>query len=221
MVKSMHAAEARNLIYQALERLLEPVGFVIKKSEEAFVRRFAGGRSIIGIPFWSYPPQHVFSLLPAVRIDKIEEMYCEINDTPSRIRGTTMTLVVKLWKLSGMEKPLRDVPLPDFGCPFYYTVSSTQAISEVVNSIEPVVRDMILPFFDRHQDIHCVNRALNHEGLDTGDGRFLHDLIAAYLAKEPTYGDIVSRYRDEMATWQPSDRELFDRAVDYLAARPV
>lgn len=217
----MQAAEARKLVCAAVGRLFEPAGFAYRKSDEAFVKPFVGGRHAVYLGFWSYPPCHVFSLTPAVRIDRIEELYNEISNAPARYRQKTVSLVVQLWRLAGQEKPAHDVPLPGWGSPFYYTFSSEHDMSAAIDSVTPVVRELILPFSDQYRDIASVNRAINHEGLDTGDGRILHGIIAAHLAKDSTYMDILSRYHKGMQAWPANDRDLFDRAVEYLAAHPA
>lgn len=221
VVSNMKASEARRLISTALGDVFGPAGFVYRKSDEAFVRTFVGRCHFVHVGFWSYPPSQVFSLAPAVRIDAIEELCNDISSTPPRYRQKTASLRVQIWKLAGMEKPVHDVPLPGFGSPFYYAFSSEHDVSTAVNSVDPVVHDLVLPFFDQYCDIASVNRAINHEGLDTSNGRILHGLIAAHLARDPEYLDILSRYQKEMEAWPANDRELFRKAVEYLATHPA
>lgn len=217
----MNSAEARRRIGEALEGLLKIDGFVYRARQEGLVKAIPGGRQLLFMGFWSYSPLFVFSLVPAVRIDAIAELWAKITNLSDRYRPETVSLTAQLWKLAGMEKPIHDVPVPSFGCPFYYNFSSEEEFSRALEAVTPVVHDLVQPFFAQYRDVASVNRAINHDGLDTSNGRIFQGLIAARLARDPEYEGIAARYRQEMEAWSANDRQLFEKALEYLAAYPV
>lgn len=215
----MNSAEARKAIVSSLGEIFEPAGFAYKKSKEAFVRSSPHGRQFVFVGFWSYPPSYVFSMTAAVRVDVIEDVYNEIAGIPGINPKSTTSLNVQLWKLAGMTKPDADVPIPNSKAPFYYTICSVDDMARVQSSTASVARDLLFPFFSAYQDVAAVNRAINHEGLDTSSSRMLRGIIAAHLARDHDYAEIVARYRKEMEAWPPYDRELFSRVVETLSTR--
>ncbi|HET6384900.1 MAG TPA: hypothetical protein VFJ58_16015 [Armatimonadota bacterium] len=85
-------------------------------------------------------------------------------------------------------------PFAGSGAPFYYKVTSESESAETVDTVETVLRDPVLPFFERCHDLESVNRGINHDGLDTSNGRILHGLMAARLARDREYAAILSRH---------------------------
>ena len=195
----------KSLIFDALGAILSGTDFILKKSDDAFVRKFPGGRQELSVPILDYHPEYEFSLVVCIRLDAVEEVFHRFSGAPPKYQGMSVTTITQLQYFTGNARRFKVISEPD--------------VASAVRSLAPIVRGEIIPFFDRYTDLRSLNIAVNckHPGIDSTQypSRAMHSVILARLAEDADFHGIVTRHRNEMQL-PPTADHRFNQLVKCL-----
>jgi hypothetical protein len=204
---------------EALELAEHHLGLALgpdfRKSTEGFTRRFEDGFDALFVGFWAYPPDFVFTVTPAVRLNAVEKLYHQAFDTDFK---KTTTVLTNLWRFDGPARPAAYVPLPNSGSPYFFTFTDEESARQAVARLRPRLVNQVLPFYEGLRSASDVHRALNVDLLDTSNDRMFHGLVAAFMADGPGWRALAKRYAAALAEWPAADRARFRVAVERLEA---
>src|SRR5215831_18898787 len=145
----MKKGEVRTKIYECLEPVLTPGEFRLKKSHEGFVKRITGGTQTLGVPLWDYNPRFDFSLTMSIRLDAVEEITNRFSGSLPKYHSMTQTVLTQLEHL-GLSR-----------C--RWQAKTENELEQTLSEVGSVVRESILPFFQRYQDLPAIAAAANPE----------------------------------------------------------
>lgn len=219
----MKKSEVRNIIYETLKPVLAPSDFRLKKSQEGFVRQIGGGTQTLGVPLWDYNPRFEFSLTMTIRFDAVQEITNHFTGSPPKYHSMTTTVITQLEHL---------------GLSGHWRAETESELKLKLSEVSNIVRDAIIPFFLRYQDLLSVAAAANPEsGLTTGKGikadrvlfssggtllyRAMSAITLARLAHFENFEALVLRYREELLPFHnplqhQNNCDKFDKLVEYL-----
>src|ERR1051325_1093655 len=143
----MKKQEMANLIFEMLSGVLAGTDFRLKKSEDAFVRRIPAGIQMLGLPLWDYNPHFEFSLNICVRIEAVEEIFHQFSRSPPKYHSMSTTTITRLEYFTGGSGR--------------YKVTTAEDVASSGRFLSNVIRDRIIPFFNEHQDVQALDRAVN------------------------------------------------------------
>jgi hypothetical protein len=201
----MKKQEIKDRIFQELAPSLAETGFRLKKTEDAYIRRIAGGRQMLGLPLWDYRPIFEFSLNICIRVDEVDAIFHLIARTPPKYQAMSVTTITTLEYFVGQ--------------PAKYQVSTPDEVTATCKSLSVVIREKIIPFFDQHTDVKSLDQAVNCQspGIDISQPPWgaVHSIILAHLAGNPDFDRLIAKHRSELQL--PAEAEHpFNRAVSYL-----
>jgi hypothetical protein len=218
----MKKSEIRKLIYQTLSPAFVAGGFRLKTSAEGFVRKIAGGTQSLTIPLWDYMPRYDFSMVMTIRLDAVEDITNRFNAAQPKYHPQTQTILTQLEHLGARRR---------------WQVVTESELSEALAEAETIVREKIIPFFDRYQDLSSIAVAANlavapaavdpaQSGGSLADralfssamhpARAMSAMTLAYLARLENFDELARRYRRELHPLQPQQTEIFDRLLQFL-----
>jgi hypothetical protein len=217
-------SEVRDLIYKGLAGMLVTHGFRLNRRQEGFVRRIPDGTQCIGVALADYNPAYVFSLSLSTRLESVQSILNLFSGSPQRYHASTVTAITQLEYFS--KKPRTE-----------YAVRTAADISNAILDLEPMVKEKIIPFLDRHQDVVAWDKAINSTSNDVYGGGTLSDrrnsvdnsnhpyrgmtaIALAHLAGNPDFDEIVRRLRD-FYKGSGEATEKLTRLVDYLTQRTM
>jgi len=206
----MKTQEMKNLILQALSEILCDTDFCLKKSDDAFIRKIPDGRQTLGMGFWNFNPKFQFQLMMCIRLEAAEEMYHRFSRAAPKYYSLSDTTITRLEYFTGG--------------PHKYTVTTAEDVASVVGSLAGVIRGKVIPFFNEHQDVKALDRAVNNQepGIDItqSPGGPMHAIILAYLAENADFDKIVAKQRDKMELAADVPHP-FNSLIDYLKTHMV
>jgi hypothetical protein len=206
----MQKREMANLIFEMLGNILVGTEFRLKKSEEGFIRRIAGGKQMLGLPLWDYNPEFEFSLVMTIRLEAAEEIFHRFSGSPPKYHSMSVTTITRLEHFTGV--------------PSKFKVRTREDVESAGVALSGVIRDKIIPFFDDHQDVDALDRAVNrqHPGIDItlNPSGAMHSVILAHLASNNDFDRIVSEHQTDMQL-PPEESHPFNALVEYLKALNV
>jgi hypothetical protein len=211
--------EVRDLIYKGLAGMLVTQGFRLNRKHGGFVRRIPDGTQCVGVALADYSPAYIFSLSLSTRLESVQSILNLFSGSPPRYHASTVTAITQLDYFS--KKPKTE-----------YAVRTAADISSAILDLEPTVRERIIPFLDRHQDVMAWDKAVNSTSNDVCGGGTLSDrcdsvdnsnhpyrgmtaVVLAHLAGNPDFEEIVRRLRDFYRGSSEATEKL-TRLVDYL-----
>lgn len=223
----MTKSEARKLIQAVLDPIVGPAGFRYSAKEEGFVRKIDGGKQILGLPMWDHEPRIEFSLTMCIRLEAVQAIVNEFMGVLPRHHAVTPTSITQLEHL-GLTSSAA------------YRATSEAEMARALALATTLLRDRVLPFFERHRDLERVDRGLNPEPAATrwswlrsmlalGDAsrrafdgspypyRAMTGITVACLAGNPRYPTLVQFYRRKVRILLPNERERYERLVAHLA----
>ncbi len=204
----MKKIEVRAAIYAELGKSLEPAGFKLVKSEEAFVRRFDGGAHKIFVAMVDYQPQFLVSLAVGIRLDTVEDVFNLFSGADANGRRITLTSITQFEHFADGQRDL--------------SVSTTDELKVAAELLVAIVTRRITPFLDQHRDPASVARDFNASGHGGFDGSMyishaMHSLILAKLFEPERYSSLLSQHAQVIANHTPFDRQRFDALVQHLS----
>jgi hypothetical protein len=206
----MKKQEMKNLLFEMLGGILTGTDFRLKKSEDAFIRKIPGGRQMLGLPLLDYNPEFQFSLNVCVRLDAVEEIYHQFSGSPPKYHSMSDTTITRLEYFTG--GPAMSM----------YRVTTAGDVASTGSVLSGVIRDKILPFFNEHQDVQALDRAVNCQqpGIDItqNPSGAMHAVILACLAGNKDFERMVAKHRTDMQL-APEVAHPFNRLVEYLKTR--
>jgi hypothetical protein len=201
----MKKREMANLIFEMLKCTLTGTDFRLKRSEDAFVRQIAGGRQMLGLPLWDYNPFFEFSLNICVRLDAVEEIFHQFIDSAPKYHAMSFTTITRLEYFTGGSGR--------------YKVSTATDVEAAGDILSTVIRDKIVPFFNAHQDVQALDRAVNCQvpGIDItqNPSGAMHAVILARLAGNKVFEAVVAKHQAGLQL-PPEVNHPFNRLVEYL-----
>jgi hypothetical protein len=206
----MKKQEVRDIFTEQLVPFLP--GFRLRKKDGSFVRAIPGGVQTIGLSIVDYNPEFKVSLVFTVRLEEVEKISHELLQTPERYRNVTITTATVLEHFFPGEGPQE------------FTVTTSDDIAAVVRGLGPHLRDRIVPFFERHQNVASLDAVVNsEEGASfvrtNAPYRQMRALILAHLANNPRFDDLARQFEEQSHAWHPGDREHLLATIRYLSAR--
>jgi hypothetical protein len=206
----MKKREMADLIYEMLGGVLVGTEFRLRKSEEGFARKIPNGRQVLGLPLWDYHPEFLFSLNICIRLDAVEEILHRFSGSPPKYHSMSDTTITRLEYFTGD--------------PGRYKVTTASDVASAVGSLSSVIREKIIPFFDKHHDVLALDAAVNCQrpGIDITQNPpgAMHSVILAKLAGNKDFDRLVVKHQTEMELAPEADHP-FNRLVEYLQTRPV
>ncbi len=206
----MKKQEIANLIFESLNSILTEADFRLKKSEDGFVRKYSGGKQMIGLPLWDFAPYFEFSLNICIRIDAVEEIFHKFSGSQTKYHPMSFTTITRL------EHFTRDSGR--------YKVKTAADVTSAVSIITNVIRDKIIPFFNSHQDVKTLDAAVNCQtpGVDIthNPSGAMHSVILARLAENSNFDFVVSKHQTEMQL-APDVAHPFNQLVEFLKTHLV
>lgn len=204
----MKKQEVKNLLFDMLSGILTGTDFRLKKSEDRFVRTIDGGWQDIGLPLWDYNPEFEFSLNMCIRLNAAEDIFNMFSGVAPRHQSSTPTTITRLEHFTvGSGR---------------YKVTMAMDIVSVGDILFNVVREKIIPFFNEHQDVQSLDRAVNCQqpGIDItqNPSGAMHSVILAHLSGNKDFERIVAKHQTDMQL-APEVAHPFNRLVDYLKTR--
>ena len=209
---------ARQLLYEGLTPMVAEAGFRPNKASEGFIRKIPGGRQRISVALWEYHPEYQFTLTLCIRLDEVEALCHPFAETPPQYQAETLTSLTQLEHLG------EAATLPGRGV--IYRVTTEDELAAALIPVSRLVAEKVLPFLDRHTDLASLDAAMNPETAEPPDRRAFNSayhpyrgmtaLAAAYLARNPRFEPLVTRYQGEMEGMIPSERAKFDRLVGHM-----
>jgi hypothetical protein len=220
----MTKGEVRNLIYEGLTPVAAPADFRLNKKAEGFIRKIEGGRQTLAVPLWDYNPVFEFSLTMCLRLELVEEIVNRFSGSPPAYHAMTLTSITQLEFLGLAAEPGRGV---------VYRATSERELAEVLASVSTLIRQRVLPFFDKYHDLMAVNHGLNPEGaenvfqpvwppnphaFDTTNEpyRAMAGVAIAHLVGDPRLKELVAAYRGQISGLPDHDRRKFEEMVVHL-----
>jgi hypothetical protein len=204
----MKKQEVANLITRMLSEALTGTDFRIKTGDDGFVKRIAGGRQVLGIPLWDYNPDFEFSLNICVRLDAVEEVFHQFSDSPPKYHSMSFTTITRLEHFTGSSGK--------------YKVKTAADVASAGGILSSVIRDRIIPFFNEHQDVQALDRAVNRQlpGIDItqNPSGAMHAVILARLAGNGDFERVVAQHQTDMQL-TPEMTHPFNRLFKYLKTR--
>jgi hypothetical protein len=207
---AMKKQEMKNLLFEMLNGILTGTDFRLKKSEDGFVRRIAGGRQMLGLPLLDYNPEFEFSLNICVRLDAVEEVFHQFSGSSPRYHSMSDTTITRLEHFTGGSAR--------------YKVTTAADVASVGGVLSSIIRDKIVPFFNEHQDVEALDRDVNCQqpGIDItqNPSGAMHAVILACLAGNKDFERVVAKHQTDMEL-APEVTHPFNRLVEYLKTREV
>ena len=207
----MKEAEVRRQIYALLKPVFSDYGFRLKrKDEEGFVRSTPWGRQAVGIPLWDYNPAFEFSLVISIRIDAVEAIIHQFSGSPAKYHDMSFTYIGKLDDFLTAEQSR-------------VTVTTEDDIRVAVSRLDPIVRERIIPFLDKHQDVKSLDSVMNQNGVPDRLNNIwdaIYPIVVARQAGNSRFVNLVEEYRRRVEVFPPPEREKFDQMAAYLVNCP-
>jgi hypothetical protein len=201
----MKKQEMKNLILQVLGRFVSETDFRLKKRDDGFVRKIAGGRQMLGVPIWDYSPEFEFSLNTCIRLDAVEEIFHQFSGSPTKYHSLSFTTFTNLQYFTGG--------------PAKYKVTTEDDVASAGEILSSVIRVKIIPFFNEYENIQALDKAVNcgQPGIDftQNPSGAMHRVILAHLAGNADSDRLVAKYRSDMQL-APDAAHPFNRLVEYL-----
>jgi hypothetical protein len=203
----MKKQDAARLIYDGLFPAMSDEGFKLRKSEEGFVRSIPAGRDIVFVPLYDYNPVFEFSLTMGIRIDAVEATFHLFSGAPPPYQKLSYTTLTQLSYFTGDKGLFRG--------------STAEELQAGATLASEIVRDRIVRFFDAHQDVRALDRAVNSgpPGFDSTQllSRAMHAVTLARLAGNPAFDSIVGNFRRELAAFSDADKSRFEGLAAHLS----
>lgn len=199
---------------------MNALGFRLNRKEDTFERNRPQGQQILSFiitqaglnvnvePWWG------------IRIDSIIEIYHKITEKDQDAFEWTQVFENNLAKLidyidNNNETPRTDSPK--------YLVKSMDEVESLIRTLPVLVEKYVLPYFDANSTVERANILLNsnlrkqvvHNWIYPF--RAMMGLIAAKLAHNPDYGQILSVYQEELAEASDSAKNEFEKLKVLLA----
>ena len=144
----MKKREVRNQAYQALKQVLSDREFVLKRSEEAFVRRIKSGQQRIYVPIIDYSPEYVLSIAIGIRLDEVETIFHKFSGSPEHYQDLSTTTITQLNYFTD-------------GRIVKYTVHTADELDQALNELVSVINSRVLPLLDECTDVEKLYQLLN------------------------------------------------------------
>lgn len=201
----MKKKEMKSLLFEMLSSILDGTDFRLKKSEDCFTRKIAGGWQMLGLPLLDYNPEFIFSLNICIRLDAVEEIFNLFSGVAPKHHSTTTTTITRLEYFTGGRGE--------------YEVTTPEDVASAGGILSLVIRDKIIPFFNEHKDVQALDRAVNSEypGIDItqNPSGAMHSVILARMAENKDFECIVAKHRTDLQL-APEIAHSFNRLVEYL-----
>ena len=191
----------KNAILSYMEPMLEKHGFVLKKSKSSFERAIPGGNQTVLFVTYNYSPTYQFSFALGVGFDEVEILSKKIYET-DYVRGTLQT------NMEHFTKTKKDPGAKNF-----------EELNIALVELGTLFAEKVLPFLDSCQDIYSVDKELNPKtmpGYDTAYRIECRALIAAWLANNPEFPQLVDYYRDSVKAYYQKYRDDLEQTISYL-----
>jgi len=207
----MRKQEVEKLIYGQIKAVIGNQGFKLKRSEEAFFRSFPDGMNMVSIALYDYHDRFSFSLTLGIRLDLVEDIFNKFSGVLPRSHSLTCTIMTQLsYFTDGKQKE--------------FPASTEEELAESLKSVSDIIKDRILPSFDRYRDVTSLDHAVNsgkYSGFDSTrlPSGAMHAIILAHLAQNPSFDILVEQYQDQMKSFVQVEKDKFNRLVEYLRSQ--
>ena len=203
----MKKQQVRDLIYATMSPIVSDYGFHLrKKDEEGFVRPFSGGKQSIGIPLWDYRPIFEFSLNVCIRFDAVENIINQFLGTLPKYEPRTLTFASRLDRFLSNE-------------PGIFKIVAENDVQVAAFRLTPIIRDKIIPFFDRCQNLSALAEAMNLDAVPAIVTGIRPGMTAATVARLTGCGDfdsIVAAYEQRISAYPKVEQEKFKSFIRHL-----
>lgn len=201
----MDAVRAMEIIVRELETMLSGAGFTHESESESLTRPLAGGRQSIGIALWDRASAVDLSLLVAVRLNAVEDIFHRFSGAQPEHRILSDTIVTPFNYFVGGPSKVR-------------LVNEEELQTTLAAWREPMLAE-VLPYLDTAQDVATLDKVVNIDRdilniLNPPHGEIGH-IILAKLARNPEYRRLVDWYRAEIVDIG-MDAGEYERVVEYL-----
>ncbi len=207
----MKRSEVRSLLFGAVSSKLVGHGFKPRPAGYILVRAQPWGQQRLDLTIADYNP--IFELAPVlgIRWDAAEDVYHLFSGAAPRDHGLSSTVTT-----TGSY----------FGLPDEWEGDDEASIRAAVDEIARFAADLVVPFFDRHDTLEALDRALNVErpaGFDITNpsDHARHALIVARLAHNPEFESLVHEYDMALLGYVEFERRKFEDLVAYLRSIPA
>lgn len=201
----MKKQEMKNLLFEMLGRILAGTDFRLKRNEDCFTWKISGGWQQLGLPLLDYNPEFVVSLNICIRLDAVEDIFNMFSGVAPKYHSATPTTITRLEYFTGGRGE--------------YKVTTPADVAFLGTVLSPIIRNKIIPFFNEHQDVQALDRAVNYQqpGIDftQNPAKAMHAVILARLAGNKDFERIVAKHRTGMQL-APEVDHPFNRLVEYL-----
>jgi hypothetical protein len=193
-------------VHDVLGTVLQPEGFVLKRSEERWVRMFPAGSQNVSIAIYDYDPDFEFEPTFGVRVDDVEAIRHKFSGSDVANQSLTDTIRSSSECVLGVDS---------------FSASSVADVDEIAQQIAALIQEKALPYFDRYRDVEALHRSLNVErvsefNIASAGASARTSLILARLAASSDFEALVAEKMPTDATYQnPSARPLSE-LVEYL-----
>ncbi|MFZ6659150.1 hypothetical protein [Undibacterium sp. TJN19] len=191
----------RDTVLAHVAPLMARHGFVLKKSQSGFVRRFEGGNHYIGFSILNYNPEFQFSYAVSVNLDAVSALDKKIYGAESDC--TTMH--------SNRERMTGVKPRPK--------VENFEEFPPLLDELSEQLEKIVLPFLDQCRDPVGVDQKMNPPilpGYDRSERMERRALMVAWLANNPNFLGLVDYYRDYIKGYSQDYRDHLEQAISYL-----
>ena len=203
----MRKRDVLNLVCEHVGGMVQGHDFRLNRKEQCFIRTISGGNQAVGIPLYDYNPEFIVSLAMTIRLNIVEDIFNLFSGTAPEYHPSGTTAITQLSYFTR-------------GQPSEYKVVTEQDIVKVMETLAPIIREQIIPFLDRHQDVTALEAAVNRTKPSI-DGtqllaRAMHAVILARLVGNNDFERLVAHYQNEMRFFVETEQEKFTKLVAYL-----
>lgn len=203
----MNNLRAQQRLTDWLLEQLDGMEFAPSADNEYLVRHMPSGQQYIGMIIRDLSSVMVeLSLLVAVRLDAVEEIYHRFSGASPEHRSYSKTVVTPLNYFIGGQESTR--------------ITSDAELESTLKSWEQRLISELLPYLRTAVDVvsldHCVN--ITHDVMDITNppASYVHHIILAKLAGNPGLADIAALHR-HILTSLGCDTDVYDAVLGYLS----
>jgi hypothetical protein len=178
----MTRRQAASILYATLDRALAPAGFVLRRSDELWVRRIPAGSQSVSVAIYDYAPEFEFEPTFGIRLDAVEEIRHRFSGVAPDQQDLSSTTLTSSSFVLGIDT---------------FAASSDSGVESTAERIAGLILDRGLNFFDRYQDLTAIDRALNVDRIADFDSinpgaQARTAVIVARLAGNPEFEQLVA-----------------------------
>lgn len=205
----MKKKDAHARIYSGLGAILNPYGFSLVKSYEAFVRKTESGDQRLYVSVEDLTPNFIFTVVIGIRIDEVEEICHRFSGALKAHQKMSVTSITQPSYFSNGES-------------MEYSVSTLEQIDLALESVAVLMAERVLPFLNRCTDAISLDHEVNAEiskGFNIMQLPYgaMTSVTLACLAKNQRIEKIIGKFKEDMKFFPESERLKFDSLTSYLS----